>query len=104
MCGCVTCRLHIHPLRTLLRYTPGFIERTKNTRSLRFRYRTLHKRRIEGKEMRSITRQKSVPASRRFLMPVLETCGASYTVRAPNLLFDPAAMAGESLRWAVMAK
>lgn len=37
-------------------------------------------------------------------MPVLETCGASYTVRAPNLLFDPAAMAGESLRWAVMAK
>lgn len=37
-------------------------------------------------------------------MLVRETCGASYTVRAPNLLFGPAAVACESLRWAVMAE
>jgi hypothetical protein len=54
--------------------------------------------------MRSIARQTPAPASRRFLVLVLETCGASYTVRAPNLLFDPAAVACESLRWAVMTK
>lgn len=52
--------------------------------------------------MRSITRENSFPPSRRFLMLGLETCGASYTVRAPNLLSGPFAAAQRSLRWAVV--
>lgn len=37
-------------------------------------------------------------------MLVLETCGASYTVRAPNLLGGLAASSDESLRWAVESR
>jgi hypothetical protein len=37
-------------------------------------------------------------------MLMREACGASYTVRAPNLLGSLAASAGESLRWAVESR
>lgn len=37
-------------------------------------------------------------------MLVRETCGASYTVRAPNLLAGHSAAAERSLRWAVVER